>query len=119
MNYRSAVVFGTGRLIEDEAENLHALEVITEHAIAGRWQEVRAPLAKEIAMTGVIAVPIESASAKIATDGPEDEEEDYATPVWAGVVPMTTTLGEAVDDGRVPDGVPVSRAVAALRGKLV
>jgi hypothetical protein len=43
MNYRSAVIFGTGRVIEDEAESLHALEVITEHVLAGRWQELRAP----------------------------------------------------------------------------
>ncbi len=117
MNYRSAVVFGTGRLIEDEAENLHALEVISEHMLVGRWQEMRAPLERELAMTGVIEVAIESASAKVSADPPEDEEEDYATRVWAGVVPITTTLGEPVDDGRVPDGVPLSQAIAALEGR--
>jgi nitroimidazol reductase NimA-like FMN-containing flavoprotein (pyridoxamine 5'-phosphate oxidase superfamily) len=117
MNYRSAVAFGTGCVIEDEAESLHALEVISEHVFAGRWKELRAPLEREIAMTGVIAVAIESASAKVADDPPEDEEEDYATRVWAGVVPITTTLGAPVADGRVPDGVPVSPAIAALQGK--
>jgi nitroimidazol reductase NimA-like FMN-containing flavoprotein (pyridoxamine 5'-phosphate oxidase superfamily) len=117
MNYRSAVVFGTGRLIDDEASNLHALEVITEHALRGRWQELRAPLEREIAMTGVIEVTIESASAKVADDPPEDDEEDYATPVWGGVVPITTTLGEPVDDGRVPSDVPLSQAIAALAGR--
>jgi hypothetical protein len=117
MNYRSAVVFGTGRVLEDEAESLHALEVITEHALAGRWQELRAPLAREIAMTGVIAVAIESASAKVSDDPPEDEPEDYATRVWAGIVPITTTLGKPVDDGRVPNGVPVSQSIAALEGR--
>jgi nitroimidazol reductase NimA-like FMN-containing flavoprotein (pyridoxamine 5'-phosphate oxidase superfamily) len=117
MNYRSAVVFGTGRLIENTAECLHALEVISEHLFPGRWQELRAPLEREIAMTGVIAVAIESASAKVADDPPEDEEEDYAARVWAGVVPVTTTLGEPVGDGRVPSGVPMSRSVAALAGR--
>ncbi|MBW2421899.1 MAG: pyridoxamine 5'-phosphate oxidase family protein [Deltaproteobacteria bacterium] len=117
MNYRSVVAFGTGRLVEDEAESLHALEVITEHVLAGRWQELRAPLEQETARTGVIAVTIESASAKVSDDPPEDEEEDYATRVWAGVVPVTTTLGKPIDDGRVPDGVPVSPAVAALEGR--
>ncbi|MBW2290059.1 MAG: pyridoxamine 5'-phosphate oxidase family protein [Deltaproteobacteria bacterium] len=117
MNYRSAVVFGTGRLIEDEEESLHALEVITEHALSGRWQELRAPLEREIAMTGVIAVAIESASAKISDDPPEDEEDDYATRIWAGVVPITTTLGEPVADGRVPSGVSMSRSIAALEGR--
>ena len=117
MNYRSAVVFGTGRVLEDEAESLHALEVITEHALAGRWQELRAPFEREIAMTGVIAVAIESASAKISDGPPEDEEEDYATRVWAGIVPITTALGKPVDDDRVPNGVPVSQAIAALEGR--
>lgn len=117
MNYRSAVVFGKGRLLEDLQETLHALEVISEHVFPGRWDELRAPLEKELAMTGVIALSIDSASAKVSADPPEDEEADYATPVWAGVVPIATTLGEPVDDGRVPEGVPVSSAVSALRGK--
>jgi nitroimidazol reductase NimA-like FMN-containing flavoprotein (pyridoxamine 5'-phosphate oxidase superfamily) len=117
MNYRSAVVFGTGRVIDDEAENLHALEVISEHGLPGRWAELRAPLEKEIAMTGVIALAIESASAKIADDPPADEEEDYATRVWAGIVPITTSLGVPIDDGRVPNGVPVSDSIAALEGR--
>jgi nitroimidazol reductase NimA-like FMN-containing flavoprotein (pyridoxamine 5'-phosphate oxidase superfamily) len=117
MNYRSVVVFGTGHVLEDDAESLHALEVISEHSLPGRWQELRAPLAREIAMTGVIALSIESASAKISADPPEDEEEDYATPVWAGVIPITTTLGAPVDDGRVPMGVSVSQSIAALEGR--
>ena len=91
--------------------------MITEHALAGRWQELRAPLEREIARTGVIAVAIESASAKVSDGPPEDEEEDYATRVWAGIVPITTALGKPVDDDRVPNGVPVSQAIAALEGR--
>ena len=117
MNYRSVVVFGRGHVIEDEAASLHALEVISEHMFAGRWQELRAPLEREIAATGVIAVAIESASAKIADGPPDDDEEDYATRVWAGVVPITMTLGEPVDDGRVLKGVPLSQSIAALEGR--
>lgn len=117
MNYRSAVVFGRGRLLEDRHEILHALEVISNHVFPGRWEELRDPLDREVAMTGVIALEIESASAKIAADPPEDEDEDYATRVWAGVVPVVTTLGEPVDDGRVLPGVDLSRSIAALRGK--
>jgi len=117
MNYRSAVVFGSGHVLEEESEILRALEVISEHVFPGRWRELRAPLEREIAMTGVIAVAIESASAKVSDDPPEDEEEDYATRVWAGVVPISTTLGEPRDDGRVQAGVPMSPSVAALSGK--
>jgi nitroimidazol reductase NimA-like FMN-containing flavoprotein (pyridoxamine 5'-phosphate oxidase superfamily) len=117
MNYRSAVVFGTGRLLESETEVLRALEVVSEHVFPGRWQELRAPLDRELAMTGVISVAIESASAKIAADPPEDEEADYATRVWAGVVPIVTSLGEPRADDRVLDGVSMSPAIRALEGK--
>ncbi len=117
MNYRSAVVFGTGRMIEDNAEILHALEVVSEHVFPGRWQELRPPNEREIAMTGVVAVTIESASAKIAADPPWDEETDYATRIWAGIVPVSTTMGEPIDDDRVLDGVALSHSIAALVGK--
>lgn len=116
MNYRSAVVFGEARAIEGDAERLHALRVISDHVLPGRWEELRAPLERELKMTGVIALPIESASAKIAAGPPEDEEEDYALPVWAGVVPVTTVLGAPEGDPRLTGGVAVSPAVSALEG---
>ena len=117
MNYRSAVVFGTGQMLEDDSEVMHALEVVSEHVFPGRWQELRAPLERELSMTGVVSVAIESASAKIAADPPEDEEADYATQIWAGVVPIVTRLGKPQADGRVLDGVPMSPAIGALEGK--
>jgi len=117
MNYRSAVVFGTGRLLESESEVLRALEIVSEHVFPGRWQELRAPLDRELAMTGVISLAIESASAKIAAEPPDDEDADYATRVWAGVVPIVTRLGEPFADDRVQDGVPMSPAIRALEGK--
>ena len=117
MNYRSAVVFGTGQMLEDDSEVMHALEVVSEHVFPGRWQELRAPLERELSMTGVISVAIESASAKIAADPPEDEEADYATRIWAGVVPIVTRLGKPQADDRVLDGVPMSPAIGALEGK--
>jgi nitroimidazol reductase NimA-like FMN-containing flavoprotein (pyridoxamine 5'-phosphate oxidase superfamily) len=117
MNYRSAVVFGTGRLLDDAAEILHALEIVSEHVFPGRWAELRAPSHREIEMTGVVAIDIESASAKVADDLPEDDEADYETRIWAGVVPVTTRLGAPRDDGRVPHDVALSQAIASLEGK--
>jgi len=117
MNYRSAVVFGRGRMLEDEGERLHALRVISEHVLPGRWAELRPPTARELAMTAVVEVRIESASAKIAEGPPQDEPEDYELPTWAGVVPIETTLGRAVDDGRLRAGVGPSAAVGTLAGR--
>lgn len=117
MNYRSVTVFGAPRLVEAEPDKLHAMRVISEHTMPGRWDELRAPHDKEIRMTGVIAVEIESASAKVATGLPDDEEDDYAIPVWAGILPLEATLTELVDDERLVDGVEASAAVRAMQGK--
>jgi hypothetical protein len=117
MNYRSAVVFGRARLIEDSAERLRALEAISERVFAGRWAELRAPHSRELRMTGVIELPIESASAKIAAGPPNDEPDDYALAVWAGVIPVATTLGAPEPDDRVLPGVRPSRAITSLAGR--
>src|SRR4051812_22349241 len=86
MNYRSAVVFGTAREVTDPAEKLRALDALVEHVARGRSAEVRPPNERELKQTLVLALPIAEASAKIRTGPPVDDEEDYALPVWAGVL---------------------------------
>jgi nitroimidazol reductase NimA-like FMN-containing flavoprotein (pyridoxamine 5'-phosphate oxidase superfamily) len=114
MNYRSATLFGAARTVDDETERLRILKIISDHAFPGRWEELRAPLDSEIKQTGVAALTIESASAKIAEGPPDDEDFDYAIPVWAGVLPITSQLGKAQDDPRLLEGVTLSPAIAAL-----
>lgn len=101
MNYRSAVLFGTGRTIDADDEKLAALEAIAEHVARGRWKDARLPTKKELDATSVIAVDIESASAKIRTGPPVDDEEDYLLPVWAGVVPMQLAALPPVADPKL------------------
>jgi nitroimidazol reductase NimA-like FMN-containing flavoprotein (pyridoxamine 5'-phosphate oxidase superfamily) len=117
MNYRSATVFGRPSLIDDYDEKLRCMRVISEHVMPGRWDELREPLEKEVRMTGVIALEIESASAKISDKMPDDEDEDYAIPIWAGVLPLASTFGELQSDDRVLEGVEPSAVVRALEGK--
>ena len=119
VEYRSATVFGRPTLVEGNDEKLAALRIISEHTIPGRWDEVRDSHEKEIKMTGVIALEIESASAKIADSGVDDEEEDYEIAIWAGVLPITQTIGEAVDDERLLPGVEPSAVVRALEGRRI
>ena len=88
VNYRSVVLFGKGRPVEDEGEKLAALEAITEHLIPGRWREARLPNRKEMNATRVVSIRIDEASAKVRVGPPGDEQEDYALPVWAGVLPL-------------------------------
>lgn len=85
----------------------------------GRWDELREPLVNEVKMTGVIAVAIESASAKISAGMPSDEEEDYRIPVWAGVLPLEARFTELQTDDRVLDGVEPSNAVRAMQRRKI
>ena len=117
MNYRSATVYGAARLIEDEDGKLHGMKVISEHTMPGRWDELREPLEREVKMTGVIALDIESASAKVSTGMPDDDDEDYEIPIWAGVLPMESKLTELQSDERVLDGVTPSAVVRQLEGR--
>ena len=97
MNYRSVVVFGKARVVEGE-EKLRALDALMTHITPDRAAGVRPPNEIELKQTLVLALPLEEASAKIRTGGPIDDEEDYALPVWAGVVPLKLTRGEPVRD---------------------
>ena len=118
MNYRSVTIFGKPTLVEERDAKLHAMHVISEHTMPGRWNDLRDPLDKEVKMTGVISLSIDAASAKIANDPvPEDEEDDYAIPVWAGILPMKSAYTELQDADRLVDGVEPSDAVKALQGK--
>jgi len=119
MQYRSATVFGKPRLVSTTDEKVHGMRVISEHLMPGRWDELREPLEKEIKMTGVIALEIESASAKISSGMPDDEDEDYDIPIWAGVLPLHSAFTTLQDDGRVHDGIEPSAVIRALEGKLL
>jgi len=119
MNYRSVTVFGSPTLVEGHDEKLRAMQLISEHSMPGRWAEVRDSHDKEVKMTGVIALAIESASAKISAGNPDDEDEDYEIPVWAGVLPVTTTIGALEDDDRLLPGVEASDVVKALQNRVI
>jgi uncharacterized protein len=115
MNYRSAVMYGMARLVTDENERRDALRTITEHLIPGRWANSRQPTAKEMAATSVIALSLDEASVKVRDGGPKDEDEDYELDYWAGVLPITTTVGPPVPDPLLRDGIDIPAHIAAPR----
>lgn len=117
MNYRSVTVFGTARLVDRLDDKKRALHVISEHAMPGRRAELRLSHENELKMTGVIAIDIESASAKISSGMPDDEACDLDTPVWAGVLPIETRLTSLEADDRVTPGIEPSAALKAMEGK--
>lgn len=96
LNYRSVIVFGTTRSIENHEEKFSILRTLTEHVTPGRWDDSRATTDQEVHETLVLALPIDEASAKISAGPPWDDEEDLKLPYWAGVVPISLVAGEPV-----------------------
>lgn len=114
-NYRSVMVFGEAEWITDEASKREALKAFFDSVFPGRWDEVREPSKKEWKATAIMRLPLTTASAKVS-DGPvEDEDEDYALDVWAGLVPIIRKIGEPVPDPRLRDGTAESKTHAELQ----
>jgi nitroimidazol reductase NimA-like FMN-containing flavoprotein (pyridoxamine 5'-phosphate oxidase superfamily) len=101
MNYRSVVILGTAVAVTDAKEKLEALRLLSEHILPGRWVESRQPNEKEVKATLVMRLPIEEFSAKVRQGPPVDDEEDYAFPTWAGVIPLEIVAGKPVNDPRL------------------
>jgi nitroimidazol reductase NimA-like FMN-containing flavoprotein (pyridoxamine 5'-phosphate oxidase superfamily) len=106
MNYRSVVILGTATLVDDPAEKLAALRAISDHIIPHRWDDARQPNEKELKVTSVLRLPINEFSAKIRVGPPMDDEEDYAIPTWAGVIPLEMKVGTAIRDARSQQELP-------------
>ena len=111
LGYRSAMVIGPSRLVDSPEEHTLALEAITDAVLPGRWAEARLPSRNENKGTLVAAVPIEEFSAKVRGSEVNDEEEDYALPVWAGSIPLSTVIGAAEPDPRLAEGIEIPESV--------
>jgi uncharacterized protein len=115
LGYRSAIVVGRATKVEDPEEKLAAMRALVEHVIPDRWAGIRPPSAQEMLATSVLRIPITEASAKVRTGGPIDDEEDYALPVWAGVIPLRLEAKPPVADPRLVPGTPLPLQVAGYR----
>ena len=114
LNYRSVVVFGSPRVVDDPDERMVAFRAITEHMLPGRWDEARRPSVKEDRSTRLLAIEIDEASAKVRSGPPGDDAEDMASGIWAGVIPVVTVAGTPEPAPDLEDGVEVPRSVRDL-----
>jgi hypothetical protein len=115
MNYRSAVIYGTARLVIDSVERRAALQAITDHLIPGRWDNSRQPSRKEMAATSVLALPLDEASVKARAGWPKDDDEDYELDYWAGLLPIATIVGPAESDPQLKAGMCVPPHITELQ----
>lgn len=114
-DYRSVMAFGTAFLVEDPAEKERALRMMVDRFFPDRTAGLRASTTQEVKATAVIVMEIERASSKIRAKGIGDDEEDYALPIHAEVIPVTTVLGAPVPCPRVPEGVERPAALSMYR----
>jgi uncharacterized protein len=115
MQYRSVMALGRTRPVTDPAEKQVVLRALVDHIAPGRSDHVRGPNHKELAATAVLALPLVEVSAKLRTGPVGDEDEDYALPVWAGLLPLRSSAGPPQPDGRLDPAVPVPEHVSAWR----
>ncbi len=115
VNYRSVMVFGNATVVTDRDAKLAALEDFVERLYPGRWAELRPVNEQELKATTVLGMDLSEASAKIRTGPPVDDEEDYALPIWAGVVPVTIATGAPIDDARNLPGVARPGNLGSIR----
>src|SRR5437588_5016234 len=107
MNYRSVVALGTATLVDVPTEKLAALRAFTEKIVPHRWDDVRQPSEKELKATSILRLPLTEVSAKMRSGPVKDDEEDYALPIWAGVVPLHLQAEAPIRDERCDPAIPV------------
>jgi len=116
VNYRSAMIYGTPRLVTDPDEKLEGLRHLTEHIAPGQWQYARQPNRKELAATALLALSTQEASVKIRTGPPSDGDgDDAALGLWAGVRPLRTVWGDLESDPLLPQGIAVPHHLRSWR----
>jgi uncharacterized protein len=106
MNYRSVVALGLATLIQEPSEKLQALRAFTEKLIPGRWNDARQPNEQELKATSILKLPLAEVSAKVRTGAVEDDAEDYALNVWAGIIPMHLAVDAPQRDDRCDPAIP-------------
>ena len=117
MNYRSAVALGNASIVDEPEEKLDALRAFTEKILPGRWSDARQPNEKELKATSILRLPLTEISAKVRTGGVEDDAEDYALPVWAGVVPLRLVADAPLRDERCDPALPTPAYAANFRSR--
>jgi nitroimidazol reductase NimA-like FMN-containing flavoprotein (pyridoxamine 5'-phosphate oxidase superfamily) len=117
LNYRSVVVLGRAEVVHDEAERERALEALMERLVPGRQATLRPTSAAELKQTAVLRLSLAKASAKVRSGPPADDEADYGLPIWAGVLPVMTVVGDPVPDPRLAPGLEVPEHVRRLVGR--
>lgn len=115
VNYRSVMLMGMANVVTDTEYKKAALKDFVNRMAAGRWDELRPVTRNELKATTVLWMEIDEGSAKVRSGPPLDDEDDYALPIWAGVVPVRMVAGKPVDDPRLEGKVAAPKSLRNMR----
>jgi uncharacterized protein len=114
-NYRSVMAFGTAHKVIHRDDKEARLKAMVDQLFPGRWDILRAMTEKELKATTILGLELNEVSAKVRSGPPGDDEEDYALPIWAGVIPLRTTALPPIDDPRLIAGLVPPAHVGAFK----
>jgi nitroimidazol reductase NimA-like FMN-containing flavoprotein (pyridoxamine 5'-phosphate oxidase superfamily) len=114
INYRSAMAFGTARVLDDPAAKRVAIDRFVDRFYPGRSKLLRPATEQEIKATTFVGMEIEQASAKVRNEPVHDDEADYAVPAWTALLPVRTVLGEIAECPRQLPGVAMPEGMAGF-----
>ncbi|UWQ29205.1 pyridoxamine 5'-phosphate oxidase family protein [Leisingera sp. M523] len=115
VNFRSAMLFGVAEKVTDEDAKAASLKTMVDDIFPGRWDALRPMTGQELKATALLRMPIKEGAAKIRSGPPKDDEEDYALPIWAGVVPMALELKPPQPDPANLEGVAMPDHLSRIR----
>jgi uncharacterized protein len=104
-NYRSVMAFGTAYKVKHADDKEARLKAMVDQFYPGRWEMLRPMKTKELKATTVLGLELNEVSAKVRTGPPSDDDEDYALPIWAGVIPLSMQSGAAMPDPKLISGI--------------
>jgi uncharacterized protein len=120
VNYRSATIYARPRVVDDPADKLAGLRLVSEHLAPGQWEYARQPSRKELAATRLLELSLAEASVKIRTGPPDDADSpDVQLGLWAGELPLDSRWGRPVGDSAVPDGLAAPAHISSRAGNEV
>ncbi len=99
-NFRSVMLLGRAELIRDETVKVEKLRNFVNGLIPGEWERLRPVHEREVEVTALACLSIAEASCKVRMGPPLDDEDDYAFPSWAGVIPIRYQILPPVPDPR-------------------
>lgn len=88
INYRSAIIFSTGEIVENQDVKYQAFKALTEKMVPGSWEYLKPMSNKEMDKTMAVRFSIREASAKVRQGPPGHEESEMDLPIWTGLIPI-------------------------------